>query len=200
MKGKMKAKDFATKLISAFTSLFAIAWLCAVPSARAQSALPSPAAVASPRAYISIAPVPRGREFEVAVVVGIMPGFHMNAHKPSEEYLIPTTLTASLPAGVEELGTSYPAGIPLKLGFSDAPLLVYTKSVKLRVRLVAGGKAPLGKTTLPFSLRYQACNDTTCLPPVKIPVTAEIDVAATGAKTHSVNSEFFSPQAHSKRN
>ncbi|MFZ0921706.1 MAG: hypothetical protein WA020_01475, partial [Candidatus Acidiferrales bacterium] len=76
-------------------------WACVIcaqiAQPRAPQDLPAASAVASPKTYVSIAPVPRGSMFEVAVVVGIMPGFHMNAHKVSEDYLIPTTLTEKLP-------------------------------------------------------------------------------------------------------
>jgi hypothetical protein len=43
--------------------------------------LPSPAAVVKPRAYVSLEPVPRGKEFQIAVVADIAKGFHMNSPK-----------------------------------------------------------------------------------------------------------------------
>ncbi|HKW87682.1 MAG TPA: protein-disulfide reductase DsbD domain-containing protein [Candidatus Acidoferrales bacterium] len=154
--------------------------------------LPSPAAVASPRVYVSLNPVPRGHDFEIAVVVRIMSGFHMNANKVTEQYLIPTTLTATLPAGFKETATSYPEGKTLKLSFSDTPLSVYTGSFTVRMKLSAESSAALGKLTLPLSLRYQACNDVACLPPVKVPVSATVDVAPSGAKAQSMYPEIFS--------
>lgn len=185
----------ATQRIAYAASLVALVWLAAAPRIRlAAQDLPSPAAVASPRAYVSLQPVPRNHEFEIAVVVRIMAGFHMNANKVSLDYLIPTTLTATLPAGFKEIETSYPEGKTLKLGFSDTPLSVYTDSFTVRMKLSAGSDAPLGKQSLPFSLRYQACNDTSCLPPVKVPVTAAIEVAPAGAKARAMSPEIFSAQ------
>lgn len=172
-------------------ALSPFAYLACTPLALAQSALPAASAVASPKAYVSNAPVPRGSTFEIAVVVGIMPGFHMNAHKVSEDYLIPTTLTAKLPMGIKELGTSYPPGVNKKLGFDEKPLSVYTGQFTVRVRMSAGANAPLGKMDLPFTLQYQACNDTACLPPVRIPVIAKIDIAPAGAKTRAMSPDIF---------
>ena len=37
----------------------------------AQEALPSPAAVVKPQTFVSLEPVPRGKSFEIAVVVEI---------------------------------------------------------------------------------------------------------------------------------
>ncbi len=162
---------------------------------RAPQDLPAASAVASPKIYVSIAPVPRGSMFEVAVVVGIMPGFHMNAHKVSEDYLIPTTLTEKLPAGLKELGTSYPDGIAKKLSFSDKPLLVYTGHFTMRAKFSTAANAPLGKVKLPFTLQYQACNDSVCLPPVRIPVMATIEVAPAGTKPQQMSPQIFGQPA-----
>lgn len=188
-----------TALHSRGAALASLVFLALAPPSRlAAQDLPSPAAVASPRAYASLSPVPRNHEFEIAVVVRIMPGFHMNANKISERYLIPTTLTANLPAGFKEIETLYPEGKTLKLSFSDTPLSVYTGSFTVRMKLSAEANASLGKQSLLLSLRYQACNDTACLPPVKIPVTATIVVAPAGASAQSMFPEFFSAPSAKK--
>lgn len=163
-----------------------------IARSRAPQSIPAATSVASPKTYVSIAPVPRGSMFEVAVVVGIMQGFHMNAHKPLEDYLIPTVLTAKLPAGFKEVGTNYPNGVEKKLSFSDQPLLVYTDHFTVRAKFSAAANAPLGKMKLPFTLQYQACNDSVCLPPVRIPVAATIDVAAAGTKPQRMSPQIFS--------
>jgi len=145
--------------------------------ASGQAALPSPAAVVKPQTLVSPNPVPRGKAFEIAVVVEIAKGFHMNSHKPTDPYLIATTLTPQAPAGFEIVDTIYPDGQKEKFAFSpNKPLDVYTGKVTLRLKLSAHADAPLGATTLPITLRYQACNDTTCLQPVKIPVDAKFTV------------------------
>ena len=157
------------------------------------SAVPSPAAVVKPAAYVSLAPVPRGKEFQVAVVVEIARGFHMNSHKPSDQYLIPTSVTAQLPAGIQLRDTIYPDGRLEKFSFSpNKPLDVYTGTVTFRLRLAAGNDAAIGATTIPITLRYQACNDTTCLQPVKVPIEVRLEVASNGAKSRSVHPEVFS--------
>jgi len=154
--------------------------------------LPSPSAVVKPHTYVSLEPVPRGKEFQAAIVVEIARGFHMNSHKPSESYLIPTTVTPQLPAGIALLDTIYPSGTLEKFTFSPAkPLDVYTGSVTLRLRLAAAKDAPLGAATIAVTLRYQACNDTTCLQPVKVSVEIKLEVAEAGAKARAVHPEVF---------
>jgi thiol:disulfide interchange protein DsbD len=163
-------------------------------AAAAQSAadVASPAAIVKPRAFVSLAPVPRGKEFQVAVAVDIAHGYHMNSHHPTDQYLIATTLTPKLPSGFEVLDTLYPAGRVEKFSFAPKGLDVYSGSVRLQLRMIAHNDAPIGAVTFPVTLRYQACNDTTCLPPVKVPVDVRVDVAAAGTATHATHPEIFS--------
>jgi DsbC/DsbD-like thiol-disulfide interchange protein len=160
----------------------------------AQEATPlSPAQVVKTHAYASLDAVPRGKDFQVAVVVDINQAYHMNSHKPLDSYLIPTTLTPQLPAGFTLVDTIYPAGHQKKFPFSpDKPLDVYSGSVTLRLKLTAQSSAPLGAVTIPMTLRYQACNNSACLPPVKVPVSVELKVAAAGTATHPAHPEVFS--------
>lgn len=168
----------------------------ATAAAQASPDIPSPATIVKPRVFVSLAPVPRGKEFQVAVVTEIAHGYHMNSHHPTDKYLIATTLTPKLPTGFELLDTLYPAGRVEKFSFSpDKGLDVYSGSVTLKLRLVAHNDAPIGAVTFPVTLRYQACNDTTCLPPVKVPVDVRVDVAAAGAAAHATHPEIFSTPA-----
>jgi uncharacterized protein YcnI len=180
-------------------ALWAVLAFSLAPTRNAEGSpqdLPNPAAVVKPHAYVSLEPVPRGKEFQVAVVADIATGFHMNSHKPTDAYLIPTTLTAELPKGFEVKDTIYPSGKLEKFSFSpDKPLDVYTGSVTIKLRLAAASDAPLGAAVIPMTLRYQACNDTTCLPPVKIPVSAKFEVSATGTSAHAAHPEIFKSAA-----
>jgi DsbC/DsbD-like thiol-disulfide interchange protein len=178
-------------ILLAMSSLYA--WATPALAARqGSSALPNASAVVKPQAYVSLDRVPRGKAFEVAVVVEIARGFHMNSHKPSDEYLIPTTIAAQIPAGIKLEDTVYPSGRLQKFAFSPTkPLDVYTGSVTLRLKLLAQGNAPLGSVTIPMTLRYQACNDAACLPPVKVLVNVPLEIVAATVKARPVHPELF---------
>jgi hypothetical protein len=165
---------------------------CALLALPLLAQLPRPDKVVKPAVYLSLEPVPRGRTFEIAVVGEIMKGFHVNANKVLEDYLIPTTLTAQLPAGWKVLATQYPEGKELKFEFSDKPLNVYEGTFVTRLKLTAPADAPLGAVKLPLTLRYQACNDVACLPPVKLALEADVMIAAANAKAVPVNQKIFS--------
>jgi Disulphide bond corrector protein DsbC len=164
-----------------------------VVPAQESAAVPSAASIVKAHSFVSLEPVPQGKEFQAAVVAEIRSGYHVNSHKPSDEYLIATTLTPQLPEGFKLVDTIYPPGRQEKFSFSpDKPLDVYTGSVTFKLRLMAEAGAAIGAVKIPAILRYQACNDTTCLPPVRIPVELSVDVAAAGAPAHAVHPEIFS--------
>ncbi len=156
------------------------------------SAYPPAASVLQPQAYVSLQPVPRGHSFEIAVVAKISPGFHINAHVPSEDYLIPTKIMADLSPGVFLVETTYPRGVMRAFRFSKTPLRVYEGSFTVRMKLRASGTAPLGPQKIGLTIGYQACNQDACLPPTKLPVTADLEIAAVDTPAHPLHADIFS--------
>ncbi len=164
--------------------------VAALPSAQPQ--IPSGREVVAPSAYVSFEPVARGGSFQLAVLLKIRPGFHINARKPSAAYLIPTDLRANLPAGFKSAGEiSYPKGELRTFAFTKTPLNVYQDKVVLRVPLTALPDAPLGAQHIPLQLRYQACSNEVCLPPVTLDVDAPVIVAASAASSRPAHPELF---------
>jgi thioredoxin:protein disulfide reductase len=155
-------------------------------------AYPPAASVVQAQAYVSLQPVPRGRVFEIAVVAKISPGFHVNAHEPSEEYLIPTKLLVDLPRGFVLVDTTYPRGVMRAFRFSKTQLRVYEGSFTVRMNLRAETGTPLGPKKIGLTVGYQACNQDACLPPTKVQVAAELEIASADATAHPANASIFS--------
>lgn len=172
-------------------ALIAVAALAVRASAQ-NGDLPAASSVLQPQAYVSLQPVPRGRAFEIAVVAKISPGFHVNAHQPSEDYLIPTKITADLLPGIFVVESTYPRGVMRAFRFSQTPLRVYESSFTVMMKLRANESAPIGSQKLPLTVAYQACNQDACLPPTKIQLTADLEIAAVDTPPHPVHPEIFS--------
>jgi thioredoxin:protein disulfide reductase len=183
-------------LRSFITSLVLVA--LAATAAAQDNAYQRAASVLQPQAYVSLQPVPRGRSFEVAVVAKITPGYHVNAHEPSEDYLIPTKITADLPRGIVLVETTYPRGVMRAFHFSKTPLRVYESSFTVRMRLRADAVAPLGPQEIGLTVAYQACSQDSCLPPTRVPATAKLEIAAVDAPAHPANAEIFPPATPTK--
>jgi thiol:disulfide interchange protein DsbD len=107
------------------------------------------------------------RERAVVVTVELDAGWHVNAHRPRQDYLIPTALTIAPPPGARVGEVAYPAPVDRQLEFSDEPLLLYEGTFELTAPLEDAADG-----TYRASLRYQACDDTTCLPPRTLELVA----------------------------
>jgi hypothetical protein len=173
-------------------SLLAAALLLSSP---AGSQTPSGKDVVAPEAYASHDPVARGMSFQVAVVLKIRNGFHVNAREVTEDYLIPTDLRAEVPAGFK-LGTvTYPKGTLQTFTFAkNKKLNVYSGNVTILLPLTVLPTAPLGVQHVPMKLRYQACSTEICLPPVTKEIDATLNVVANSTAAKPANPELFSPK------
>ena len=181
-----RALKFAPLICFAAIAVFAL-------KASAQNGdLPAASSVIQPQAYVSLQPVPRGRAFEIAVVAKISPGFHVNAHQPSEDYLIPTKITMDPLPGVFVVETTYPRGVMRAFRFSKTPLRVYEGSFTVKMKVRANESVPLGVKKLGLTVGYQACNQDACLPPTKVQLTADLEFAAVDTPPHPVHPEIFS--------
>ena len=166
--------------------------ICLLFSPIASSQMPSGKEVTTLEAYVSNDPVARAMELQVAVVVKIRNGFHMNARQVTEDYLIPTDLRVDPPVGFK-LGTiAYPKGELKTFSFSkNKQLNVYTDTVIIRMPLTVLASAPLGAQHFPMKLHYQACSNEICLPPVTKDVDATINVVANNSAAKPANQQFF---------
>jgi DsbC/DsbD-like thiol-disulfide interchange protein len=160
---------------------------------QALAQIPAARDVVKPAAYASYEPVARGKEMEIAVVMKIRDGYHVNARETTFDYLIPTDLKAEAPTGFKAGTVRYPKGMLHKFNFTkDKPLNVYTDTVVLRLPVSVDANAPLGEQHIALKLHYQACSTDVCLPPATIPVDAVIHVSA--KESNPSHAELFSKQ------
>ena len=116
-----------------------------------------------------------GATVDSALPLELRPGYHVNSSTPSDEYLIPLRLSWN--AGpIEANGFTFPKAQMEKYSFSEKPLSVYTGDFAIVTHFkVAAGAAP-GPSTLTGKLRYQACNQTMCLPPKTLEVSLPVEI------------------------
>ena len=122
-----------------------------------------------------------GGTLRAALVCTLSPGWHMNAHKPLDEFLIPTELQFQPEAPLAVKSVGYPEAKQVTLSFSPTALAVYEGKFVLGVEIAAAVDAVPGAQTLKGTLRYQACNDKSCMPPVNKAVELPVKVLAKGA-------------------
>ena len=141
----------------------AVAALTLLAPARAQSS-GVVSAVTPPKTTAN-----RGGVMEARVTVQLRSGYHVNSNTPAEEYLIPLRLTWTA-APLEVTATVFPKPKLEKYSFSSQALSVFTGDFDIVTRLKVPPSIPPGPGVLLGKLRYQACNDNSCLPPKTLEV------------------------------
>jgi hypothetical protein len=112
-----------------------------------------------------------GKSTPVALHFRIAQGLHINSHTPTDEYLIPTVFSIPDSDGVKLDTASYPSGAMITLPSDPKTKLnVYTGEFIIQAKIVS----PAGNHLVQGKLRYQACNDSQCLPPKTITVPFEV--------------------------
>lgn len=128
---------------------------------------------------------------KVAVLATVSPGYHINDHKPTLDYLIPTELKLEPLKQISVKDVVYPKGEPRKFGFSDGPLSVYEGKVTIGALLEVARAVPPGAYTLKGKFAYQACNDHACLPPASVPLTLTLKVVPRNVPLRHLNPDVF---------
>lgn len=151
-----------------------------------------PPAVVSARTVLATNAVHPGQSAKLAVLARIEPGYHINDHKPSLDYLIPTKVEFDASPNLQVEKVVYPRGKMVKFDFLDSPISVYEGEIHLGSLLKVGSSVKPGNYPLRGKFMYQACNDHACLPPTSVPFEVSVRVAPPSVPLKSVNSEIFS--------
>jgi len=153
--------------------------LAATLSAVAAAALAAPGAAPDPATLLTVqasASSAGAGKATLVVRATLAAGWHVNSHKPSEDYLIPTDVKVDPADGVKTGEPRYPDGKLEKFAFSDKPLSVYAGTFAIEVPVEFAG-AP---SALSGSVDFQACNDHQCLAPASVKFRADPPAAAAG--------------------
>lgn len=152
----------------------------------------SPPVVVTAKLVLSTSAVHPASTARAAAVATVAPGFHINAHHPTLDYLIPTDLTLDPGNVFSATSISYPAGTMKKFIFAQNGLSVYQGEIVIGAALKVANNVTPGDYALRGKLQYQACNDHACLPPSSAPVSLMVKVVGPHVPLHRVHSGVFS--------
>ena len=116
----------------------------------------------------SLAPdkVKKGRVARASVVMDIPSGLHVQSNKPLDKFLVATKLDVETPSGMKVGPISYPRALMRKLKFSKGMVAVYEGKAVIRFNVTVPANYSSGSGDIKGKLRFQACNDDACFPPV----------------------------------
>jgi hypothetical protein len=141
--------------------------LCSVSSAQGINAL----------TVASLPPVKAkvGTTVEAKLPLQVLSGYHVQSNTPSDPYLIALKLTWN-PGPIESAGVTFPKPQMEKYSFSETPLSVFSGNFEVATKFKVSASAIPGPSAVTGKLRYQACNDSMCLPPKTIDVKLQVDI------------------------
>lgn len=122
--------------------------------------------------------VKQGSSFQVAVVLDIRDGYHINSNRPAEDFLIPTALKLKALPGLRPSAVRYPKAKIQKFSFSETPMSVFEGRTVLRFTARALPSLSPGSHTIKGKLTIQACNDQACLRPQTVDVAIPLEVGS----------------------
>ncbi len=130
-------------------------------------------------ATVGDAAITPGSTIEVSVEVTIKEGWHIYANPPESESARPTVLTLAADAPGKLTKVNYPLGEIKPLGGPDGEkAAIYETKAKIIGRLELNADMKPGPLKLVFPLKYQACNDRSCLAPATLNVLLDLNIVA----------------------
>ena len=118
----------------------------------------------------------RGEAVDVKIPFVIDPGFHVNSNTPSDETLIPLSVTWKSTGALEGGKVAFPKPSLEKYAALEKPLSVFTGNFEVVAHFKVAANAPAGPGVAVGQARYQACNSTTCFPPKTIEIALPYSV------------------------
>ncbi|MDM8557829.1 thioredoxin domain-containing protein [Thiotrichales bacterium HSG14] len=104
----------------------------------------------------------------LVIELNIRNGWHINAHNPLQNDLIPTVLRFNKPQqGWQLEQIDYPKPIHRNLSWKQGTLALYEETVHLRGKLIPQ-TSENATNLVPIRLKFQACDDKMCLPPEQL--------------------------------
>jgi thiol:disulfide interchange protein DsbD len=125
-------------------------------------------------------------KLKIALKANVEDGWHINSNKPNEDYLIKTTVI-SKNEKFPFAKIAFPEARNVTLSFSDKPVSVFEGDFVIGLLINIDKSLSPGNYKIPIQLKYQACNNQSCMPPTSVTDTIQISVVGSNAVINQIN-------------
>lgn len=144
------------------------------------------------KGHASVDKVRPGDKFKVAVALDIDHGYHINAHIPSEDFLIATKVIFEPVDGLRFSESKYPPPEYSKFEFwPDKELAVHEGTVIIWADAEADASLKQPAAPIRAKVTVQSCNDKQCLAPSDMVVDIPVSFAASGQQAKATSTDIF---------
>lgn len=148
-------------------------------------------ATVTPQVVHSLTAYAQGATYPLVLRFTIRPGYHINAQRPAEPDLYPTSLTWQESPDFTFNPAIFPSPRAYQPSFAAKPMEVHDGQLGLRLSFKVAPKAAPGPHVVKAKLEFQACDDQACLMPETLEVPVTINVAPAGKPGKPLNAEVF---------
>lgn len=135
--------------------------------------------------------IPAGSSTQIAVLLNLEEGWHVNSNRPSLDFLIGTELTIDEIDGLLVTEIQYPPSKLYNFDFAEEPVDVFEGQAPIFVTLSASEQIDPGSYDLDASLVIQACDNEVCLAPSTVQLSIPVEISAPGTGFQPLNEELF---------
>ena len=146
--------------------IFSLLVILLIPATFYSSPVPQSSADVNVSGSVAPDKVKKGRVVRATVVMDIPSGLHVQSSRPLDKFLVATKLDVETPSGMKVGPISYPRALMRKLKFSKGMVAVYEGKSMMRFNVTVPANYSGGSGEIKGKLRFQACNDESCFPPV----------------------------------
>ena len=128
------------------------------------------------------------------IVLDIADGWHINPNPAPDEFAIATELTMKSKLKVAAKDVTFPEPEEVDVPGLKKKILIYSKQIEIRGFLEVPAAAAGKMEELEFRVKYQACNEKSCLAPTTLSLKVPVAVAKQGERVRLINKKLFEPQ------
>ena len=129
-------------------------------------------------------------KLKIALKAEVEEGWHINSNKPNEDYLIKSDVI-SKNKKFPFAKIVFPEARNETLSFSDKPVSVFEGNFVVGLLINIDKSLSPGNYKIPIQLKYQACNNQSCMPPASITDTIQISVVDSNTTINQINKDEF---------
>jgi len=133
-----------------------------------------------------------GETIDVAFLLDILPGWHINGPELADQFLISCTLMIDEDDSIEVLELYYPDPETRAFSYSEVELQIYEGKIVLGARIKVGDAIPQGENILRAGFLYQACDDRSCMAPETLEFEIPFQVVPASKEIKQINEDIFS--------
>ena len=136
-----------------------------------------------------------GQEFDLAIVIDVAEGLHINSNEPKEEFQIPTLVVFEPMSNLSFGNPLFPPADMKSFAFSEQPIPVYEGEVIAFVTVSTSPQLKPGPKTIKGKVTFQGCNESVCFPPGEAPFEITLQAVAAGSPVQKTHQDIFAKMA-----